>query len=198
MLAISPCIPGKDEVCQLYPHVYLAKMKYVGYIPLYTWRQRWSMLAISPCIPGKGGVCQLYLPIGNRTTYSKISNKNILYKKIFNRYTDKQIHIYTTSLRTHRCPRCSEYSRRTFSFVVNYNFRFFPIKVCPLNLVMRNQAKNISVVLPSSPTQNLRQIGPRVHEGLMIKYSLYGGTLRTPIQVEDWGRTLRTHIADAH
>jgi len=29
---------------------------------------------------------------------------------------------------------------------------------------MQNQAKNISMVLSSSPNQNLRQIGPGIHE----------------------------------
>ena len=51
--------------------------------------------------------------------------------------------IRDTSLGTH------SYARRLP--VLGLKLRFFPIKVDPLNLESQNQAKNICVVLPSSP-----------------------------------------------
>ena len=55
---------------------------------------------------------------------------------------------------------------------------FFPLTVDPLNWESQNQAKNIPVVLPSSPIKNLRQIGQTQKQRLQLyrlqqKYNVF-------------------------
>ncbi len=49
----------------------------------------------------------------------------------------------------------------------------FAIKVDPLNLESQNQTKNIPVVLPRFPNQNLRQIGPAIGDIYIYECLVY-------------------------
>ena len=73
--------------------------------------------------------------------------------------------LFKTSLGTQRCPGYWKLLRRlpALELILPGNY-IFAIEVDLLNIEFQNQTKNISVVLPSSPIKNLRQIGPEVPE----------------------------------